>query len=1103
MWWCVFYLNVAFTCAMMREYYIAAKEIYWDYAPSGRNLIKNISISDDEQARLTLQRGPERIGRIYKKAVYIQYTDGSFTQEIPKDPWLGYLGPTIKAEVHDVIAVYFKNLASRPYSMHPHGVFYSKASEGANYPDGQEFGSKGEFVLPGQTHTYHWMVRDETSPGSDDPNCFTWIYHSHVNEPKDVNSGLIGALLTCRKGILLLGTAERQDVGEDFILMFTIVDENNSWYLEDNIRETIADPRSLDRSDPHFQRSNFKSNINGYMYGNLPGLNMCSEVNVSWHLFGLGSEVDIHTAHFRGQALTSKHHRVDTVGLFPATFVTALMVPTNPGRWLLACDVNEHFEGGMQAAFNVLECEGTNQSVWHSEGKERTFFIAAEEVDWDYGPSGVNNATGEDLTQPGSDSEKYFTKGPSRIGGVYRKILYTEYTDANFTTRRQRTPKQSHMGMLGPVLRAEVGDEIVVTFKNLGSRGYNIHPHGVFASNEHVAKGSYELHKVAAVPAGGMHTYRWAVPQGAGPTQADEPCITYLYTSSVNHVRDGHSGLVGPLLICRNGSLDQHGDQSGTDEEVFLLFDVVDEGLSWYLQWNKQQNNVTAPDDDPSFREANLRHTINGFMFGNLPGLEVCVGKRVSWHVLAVGSQADLHTAYFTGQTLLFDLRRVDTIALFPHLSYTALMLTDTTGGFELMCRTNEHFNEGMRAKFRVSECGMPPGPVFVPQKERTYYLAIREEVWDYAPNRSWEMKVHNTTNPALSPANKFLGSGETRIGSRYKKVRFVEYTDDSFKNPKVRTAEEEHLAALGPLLKGQVGELLVVVLWNTASRPYSIHSHGVISDVPGGLPLKPGARKAYRWQIPERSGPSQADTNCITWIYYSAVDFVRDPNSGLVGPLVVCRSGLLDDSGRRDDVAHEFALLFMVYNENLSWYLRDNIDNFTGNPGAVDVTDEDFRESNLMHSINGMTFGNLNGLNMGLKERVDWYLMGLGGELDMHTIHFHGQTFRYKVAGKDTVSDVYDVFAGTFVTVEMTTDNPGTWLLHCHVHDHIEAGMVAFFQIKTKPLVTANPTEKTAIGQHSSASSHTGLYSLALSQLCVKLLVACHLLHIYVHETS
>uniref|UniRef100_S4RYU7 Plastocyanin-like domain-containing protein n=1 Tax=Petromyzon marinus TaxID=7757 RepID=S4RYU7_PETMA len=276
MWWCVFYLNVAFTCAMMREYYIAAKEIYWDYAPSVIITITCIH-SHNAHSPKKATRSPFGV-LIYKKAVYIQYTDGSFTQEIPKDPWLGYLGPTMKAEVHDVIAVYFKNLASRPYSMHPHGVFYSKASEGANYPDGQEFGSKGEFVLPGQTHTYHWVVRDETSPGSDDPNCFTWIYHSHVNEPKDVNSGLIGALLTCRKGSR---TAERQDVGEDFILMFTIVDENNSWYLEDNIRETIADPRSLDRSDLHC--------INGYMYGNLPGLNMCSEVNVSWHIFGLGS----------------------------------------------------------------------------------------------------------------------------------------------------------------------------------------------------------------------------------------------------------------------------------------------------------------------------------------------------------------------------------------------------------------------------------------------------------------------------------------------------------------------------------------------------------------------------------------------------------------------------------------------------------------------------------------------------------------------------------------------------------------------------------------------------------------------------------------------
>jgi len=39
-------------------------------------------------------------------------------------------------EVGDTIKTFFKNNASRPYSMHPHGVLYQKNSEGSGYNDG-------------------------------------------------------------------------------------------------------------------------------------------------------------------------------------------------------------------------------------------------------------------------------------------------------------------------------------------------------------------------------------------------------------------------------------------------------------------------------------------------------------------------------------------------------------------------------------------------------------------------------------------------------------------------------------------------------------------------------------------------------------------------------------------------------------------------------------------------------------------------------------------------------------------------------------------------------------------------------------------------------
>lgn len=31
--------------------------------------------------------------------------------------------------------------------------------------------------------------------------------------------------------------------------------------------------------------------------------------------------------------------------------------------------------------------------------------------------------------------------------------------------------------------------------------------------------------------------------------------------------------------------------------------------------------------------------------------------------------------------------------------------------------------------------------------------------------------------------------------------------------------------------------------------------------------------------------------------------------------------------------------------------------------------------------------------------ERVDWYLLGMGQEIDMHTVHFHAESFTYMVS--------------------------------------------------------------------------------------------------------
>lgn len=85
--------------------------------------------------------------------------------------------------------------------------------------------------------------------------------------------------------------------------------------------------------------------INGYMFGNLPGIELCQHRAVSWHLFGMGNEVDIHSAFFHGNTLLDRGHRTDVLSLFPATFATAEMIPTAGGKWLLTCQVNDHLQG--------------------------------------------------------------------------------------------------------------------------------------------------------------------------------------------------------------------------------------------------------------------------------------------------------------------------------------------------------------------------------------------------------------------------------------------------------------------------------------------------------------------------------------------------------------------------------------------------------------------------------------------------------------------------------------------------------------------------------------------------------------------------------------
>lgn len=338
----------------------------------------------------------------------------------------------------------------------------------------------------------------------------------------------------------------------------------------------------------------------------------------------------------------------------------------------------------------------------------RTYYVAAQEVRWDYAPDGRDRMTGK----PFSESQQEFTeRGPSRIGRVYVKAVYREYTDATFMHPKPRPRAWEHLGLLGPVLRSEVGDTLKVVFKNMTSRNATIHPHGVFyaknAEGTPYNDGTREADKGDdAVAPGKTYTYRWEVPERAGPGPSDPDTIPWLYHSHFDEPADTNAGLIGVLLISGRNRLTPQGRPKGVDREFVTLFKIFDENESPYLDRDIElfADPKRVKKEDEDFVESNLMHSINGYVFANLPGLEMRRGERVRWYLLALGNEVDLHTPHWHGNTGLLAGRRIDTLTLLPATSSMVDMVPDNPGVWMFHCHVDDHLRAGMTALYRVTE---------------------------------------------------------------------------------------------------------------------------------------------------------------------------------------------------------------------------------------------------------------------------------------------------------------------------------------------------------------------------------------------------------------
>lgn len=77
-----------------------------------------------------------------------------------------------------------------------------------------------------------------------------------------------------------------------------------------------------------------------------------------------------------------------------------------------------------------------------------------------------------------------------------------------------------------------------------------------------------------------------------------------------------------------------------------------------------------------------------------------------------------------------------------------------------------------------------------------------------------------------------------------------------------------------------------------------------------------------------------------------------RDLNSGLIGPLVICKPGTLSTRLHTQPDVQEFALLFHTFDETKSWYMEENLRRYCAPPCHANTQDPWYHISNKFAGI-------------------------------------------------------------------------------------------------------------------------------------------------------
>ena len=323
-------------------------------------------------------------------------------------------------------------------------------------------------------------------------------------------------------------------------------------------------------------------------------------------------------------------------------------------------------------------------------GRTREYWIQADSFDRNLVPNGRDGMMGGTFTP---DQTSFHAIG-------FR--AYTRHWGEPLPAGDDIGP---NAGIPGPVIRAEVGDTIVVHFKNNDSFykfPHSMHPHGV--EYDGLSDGAWLAidpdKPGAAVKYGETYTYTWhAKPNSVGTWPYHDHSMPQDLTPFYPHHSSDGPSATGMAKDMEKG-MDMGGAavmEVGAQLGLFGLIAVTDHSTPKVDREFCLFFHDLYQSDIPSL--AQDLDCFNGYAFiDNTPTFRAKVGEQVRWRVAALGKE--FHVFHVHGHRWWDGVRWTDSQILGPSMAITVEYTEDNAGDWLYHCHVTDHMMGGMVGRY-------------------------------------------------------------------------------------------------------------------------------------------------------------------------------------------------------------------------------------------------------------------------------------------------------------------------------------------------------------------------------------------------------------------